>query len=104
MEGRITSLDLQAILPNKAQDTTSLLCHKSIFLEDVQLLPNRMPGSFFPCKAAFHLVSSLTVQVHRVIPPQEQSFTLPFLEIHEILTGPFLHPVEVSLNGSIAFW
>ena len=36
--------------------------------------------------------------------PQGQDLALAFVEFHQVPLGPALQPVQVSLDGSTAFW
>ena len=42
--------------------------------------------------------------MHVIIPPQVQDSTLAVVEPHQVPLCPTLQPVQVSLNGSTAFW
>jgi len=44
------------------------------------------------------------VLVHGVVPPQVQDPALALAEFHQVLLCPTLQPVQVSLDGSTAFW
>lgn len=40
--------------------------------------------------------------MHGVVPSQVQNFAHPLVVLHEVLVGPFLQPLEVSLDGCMA--
>jgi len=42
--------------------------------------------------------------VHGVVPPPVQDPSLALVELHQVPLPRILQPVQVSLNGSTAFW
>jgi len=42
--------------------------------------------------------------MRRVVPPQVQDPAFSFVESHQVPLCPTLQPVQVTLNGSTAFW
>lgn len=65
------------------------------------------PGRLCPTpgpslQSCFPVGQPQCVLVDGVIPPQVQDFTFSLVELHRITLCPFLQPVEVPLNGSVA--
>ena len=79
-----------------------LLGHKGTFLSHGQ--PVSTNSQVLLCNAAFQQVSPNLYWYLGVVPLQVQDPTLAFVELHQILLCPALQPVQVSLNGSTAFW
>jgi len=75
----------------------SLLCYKACYwiTEDLHVLF---------CQTALQPGGSQHVLVPGVVPPLLQDFALSLLELHEVPVSPFLHPVEVPLDGSMTLW
>ena len=73
-----------------------------ILLVCVQLVVHQDPQVL--CKAAFQLVGTGPFLVHGVDLPQLQDLVLHVIGLHEILVGPFLQPVDISLNDNTATW
>lgn len=79
--------------PNAAQGTAGCLCHEGELLARGQLTGH--PHHQVPfCKADFQLVGTQHILVLGADPPQGQDFGRPFVDLREILVGPFLQPAE----------
>lgn len=57
-----------------------------------QLPPNFLSVRAHQGRSAFQQVSSHTVLVHGVIPPQMQDYAVTFAELHDVLLCPSLQP------------
>ena len=90
-------------VPNAAQGTISLLCHKGTLLAHGRLGVHQEPQVCF-CSVAPQLGGTYHILVHGIVPPQGQDFALPFAELHEVPLGPFLQLDEILLDGSTTLW
>lgn len=91
------SINLSNRLCKAAQEAVGFICHEGSFPGHGQ------PGVHqdlqgLSCQAAFQMVGSQHVPLHRVNPPQEQDFPLSFLR--ETPVSPILQPVKDPLNSS----
>ena len=66
-------------------------------LAQVQLANHQCPQVFFVGAVLYPLISQLVLMV-RVAMTQVQGIALVFVEPHEVLLGPLLKHVQVSLN------
>lgn len=81
-------------LPNT--DATDLLYQEGAVLTHGQLVQH--DSKVLLCKTAFHLVGPKHVLLHRVIPPQEQDFAFPGVELNDIPLCPIPQPIQVPLS------
>lgn len=85
--------------PSAAQDVVGCLCHWDTPAESETTCcsPGHCPHVLF-CKVPFQTVGPQHVLEHGLIPPDMQDLALLSFLLCEVPVGPFLQPVEVSLN------
>ena len=74
----------------------TLLAHGQPIVHQDTQVPLRRP--------ALQQVVPKPLLMHGVVPPQVQDLALALVEPHQVPLCPDLQPIQVTLNGSTAFW